>query len=313
MRVVFVTHNELGLACLEELVDCGATVDAIYTRPKREHISDQVPLGPLVDEYDVNLHRVESINTDAVKDQLRSYEPELLFVVGWSRLVDEEVIDVPSEAALGMHPAPLPRGRGRAPTAWTLIKGLEDTKLSFFHLEPEADAGDIVGQQDIDVALTDDAAELYEKTVAASRDLIQRYYPEFEGDVPATSQDDSRATWWPKREPHQGLTDWRQSAKTVYDWIRGQARPYPGAFSYLNDQKVTFWAADPPSEETVFAEPGEILGTTDDAVRVATWENQLSITEIQVKDDDPLPGAALVEEYPFVVGDVFETARDRLR
>lgn len=313
MQVVFITHNELGLACLEELDLLDADIQAIYTRPQQDDISDQTSFEEFTARTDADLHRVSSVNSDEVKAQLRGYEPELLFVVGWSRLVDSEVIDMASTASLGMHPAPLPRGRGRAPIAWTLIKGLEKTQLSFFHLAEEADAGDLVGQQSIAIAKTDDAQRLYEKTVQAGRKLIREYYPEFEsGTVPATPQNEDRATWWPKREPHHGLIDWRQSQMAIYNWIRGQTRPYPGAFSYLNGRKVIIWSAHVPNRETTYVEPGEIRGIDDQAVSIGTWEGSIEVTEIQVGDDPPRPGAALCREYPFEVGDVFEDARDRL-
>ena len=140
MRTVFVSHNDLGLACLEELHDLGADVTAIFTRPQDDAVADQTTFDEVAARTGATLHEVESVNTDAVVDQLRAYDPELLYVVGWSRLVEQRVIDVPSVAALGMHPAPLPRGRGRAPIAWSLIKGLEETALSMFHLV-EAEIG----------------------------------------------------------------------------------------------------------------------------------------------------------------------------
>ena len=314
MRVVFVTHNELGLACLEELADLGADLRAVYTRPEREGIADQTDLAAFAGDRGVPLHRVESVNADAVKREMRGYDPELLFVVGWSRLVDREVLDLASVAALGMHPAPLPRGRGRAPLAWSLIKGLDETALSFFHLVEAADAGDLVGQEPLPIGREDDASSLYGKMVEAGRRLIRTHYPEFEaGEVPRTPQDDSRATWWPKREPHHGLIDWTDEPGTVYDWIRGQTRPYPGAFSYLDGWKVTVWAANPPDGEPAFVDPGEIAYRDGDALGVGAWEGVIELTELQVADDDPVPAGTLLEDYGFEVGEAFENARDRLR
>lgn len=314
MRVVFVTHNELGLACLEELAELGADLRSVYTRPEREGIADQTDLAAFAGSHGVPLHRVESVNADPVKAEMRGYDPELLFVVGWSRLVDREVLEIPSVAALGMHPAPLPRGRGRAPLAWSIIKGLDETALSFFHLVEAADAGDLVGQEPLPIGIEDDAASLYGRMVEAGRSLIRTHYPEFEaGGVPRTPQDDSRATWWPKREPHHGLIDWTEPPREVYDWIRGQTRPYPGAFSYLDGRRVTVWAANPPDEGTAFVAPGEISYREGEALGVGAWEGVVELTELQVEDDEPVSASALLEEYGFAVGDRFENARDRLR
>jgi methionyl-tRNA formyltransferase len=313
MRVVFVTHNELGLACLEELLELGSEISAIYTSPLQEDIADQTDLDAFASAEGIPLHRVESMHDDNIKRQIKEYEPELLFVVGWSRLVDSEVLDIPSITSLGMHPAPLPRGRGRAPIAWSIIKGLDETVLSFFHLTEEADAGDIVGQHTIPILIEDDAASLYDNIVDAGRKLIQEYYPEFESeDIPRTPQDDSRATWWPKREPHHGLIDWTNRSMEVYNWIRGQTRPYPGAYSFLDNKKVIFWSANPPTNETEFSQPGEIAYKTTNTIGVGTWESVIEITEVQVEGDDSILAPALLSEYDITVGDRFVNARDRL-
>jgi methionyl-tRNA formyltransferase len=314
MRVDFVTHNELGLACLEELNELDADIQAVYTRPDREDISDQVEIEPFTDQKEIPLHRVRCINTRTIKSEIRDHNPELLFVVGWSQLVDAEVLDIPSIAALGMHPAPLPRGRGRAPLAWSIMWGLDETALSLFHLEKEADAGDLVGQQRIPIDIQDDAASLYEKVVEAGRVLIQEYYPKFaSGSIPRTPQDDSKATWWPKREPHHGLIDWNRPPAELYDWIRGQARPYPGAFTYLDDRKITIWEANQPSEDPAFVSPGEIAYYDEGVLGVCAWEGVIELTEIEVEDEGPIRADSLLSLYDWSVGDSFENARDRMR
>lgn len=313
MRVVFVTHNDLGLACLEELADLGADLRAVFTRPRREEIADQTDLAAFAEEENVPLYETESVNDESVRARIADCDPDLLFVVGWSRLVERSVLDVPSVAALGMHPAPLPRGRGRAPIAWSLIEGLDETALSFFHLVEEADAGDLVGQRPIDIEREDDAATLYAKVVEAGRELIRSYYPRFEeGEMPRTPQDDDAATWWPKRTPDHGLVDWNQSPETLYDWIRGQSHPYPGAFSFLGDRRVTIWAANPPDGETAFCRPGELLYRDGDLLGVGAWEGRIELTRLQVGDGDEIPAGKLVERDGVELGDRFENARDRL-
>jgi methionyl-tRNA formyltransferase len=311
--VVFITHNEVGLACLKELNERGANIKAVYTRGSDDDISDQADVERFAEQANIPLHRVRSVNTETVKSRIQEYGPDILFVIGWSRLVEQDLLDIPSVTAIGMHPAPLPRGRGRAPVAWSLIKGLDETALSCFHLVKEADAGDIIGQRTVPIETTDDAASLYDKIIDAGAELIREYYPRFEeGDVPRESQDETRATWWPKRDPHHGLIDWTKSSQEIYNWIRAQTRPYPGAFSYLDDRKVTVWSANPPTDSTAFVRPGEIMCVDTEAVGVGTWEGSIELTEIQVGDDEPKSGNALVSAYGFEVGDVFANARDRL-
>lgn len=313
MKAILITHNQLGLSCLEELVDLGATIQAVYTRERQTDISDQTDLETFTDQAGIPIHHVESVNTETQVSKIKEYNPEFLFVIGWSRLVKQEVLDIPTVAALGMHPAPLPKGRGRAPIAWSVIKGLDETALSFFHLVKEADAGDLVGQQSISIEIDDDASSLYEKVVDAGRTLIREYYPQFEsGTVPREPQNDANATWWPKRDPHHGLIDWTRPPQEVYNWIRGQTKPYPGAFSFLEGRKIIIWEANVPDASTAFVTPGEISYTDDGIVGVGAWEGIIELTRVQVGNDDPVAADTLISGYNFEIGDVFENARDQL-
>jgi methionyl-tRNA formyltransferase len=310
MRTVFVSHNDLGLACLEALDRQGVDIQAVLTRPDLDRISDQTDFTDFTDERDVPLHRVESLNTDAWVERIADYNPELLFVVGWSRLVEQRILDIPSVAALGMHPAPLPRGRGRAPIAWSLIKGLDETALTMFHLVEEADAGDIAGQVSIPIAIDDDAAALYEKVVDAGRSLVDEVYPRLAaGEVPRTPQDEDEATWWPRRRPEHGRIDWTRSSKDVYNWIRGQSQPYPGAFSSLEGTRVTVWAANPPADERAFVKPGELLYRDGDALGVGAWEGVVELTRVEVAGRE-MPAGALVTDEGFAIGDRFAHVTD---
>jgi len=313
MDTVFVTHNDLGRRCILTLDDLGASISAIYTRPDTHHISDQISFRTVAAETNADLHDVASVNESDVVDQIERYDPDLLFVVGWSRLVNQRVIDIPTIAALGMHPTPLPRGRGRAPVAWNLIKGRERTQLSLFELREEADAGPIYGQHEIQITERDDAETLNGKIQAAGESLIEECYPRIDdGTIDLAIQDESQATWWPRRRPHHGLIDWNRSAEDVHNWIRGQTHPYPGAFTYLDGTKVTVWASEPPTGEKVFAKPGEIVGTRGEHLAVAVWEEVIELETVQIENGDEISASELVEDNRFEIGDVFENARDHL-
>jgi len=313
MRVVFVSQNELGLACLDELFELGADVRRVFTKPSGSDISDQVAFGPRCREAGVPLTETPSVNDSGVVETIRKCDPDMLFVIGWSELVGPEVLNTPSVTSLGMHPAPLPRGRGRAPVAWSLIKELDETALSFFHLVEAADAGDLVGQHPIPINETDDAETLYQKVVEAGRELLRTYYPRFaDEEVPRTPQDDDKATWWPRRTPNHGLIDWRQTPTEVYNWIRGQTHPYPGAFSYLDGKRVTVWKAQPPMEERTMEPPGTIIDRRGDRLAVAVWEGVLELARISIDGGDERPAAALLDRWSHEPGERFENARDRL-
>jgi methionyl-tRNA formyltransferase len=96
---------------------------------------------------------------------------------------------------------------------------------------------------------------------------------------------------------------------TVYNWIRGQTHPYPGAFSFLDGRKVTIRAARPPTGEAVFGLPGSIDYREGDALGIHAWEGIPEVTRLQVGDDEEIPAGTLLERYDVSVGDRFENPR----
>ena len=168
-------------------------------------------------------------------------------MVGWSQLVREPFIESAGKAVYGMHPTLLPRHRGRAPIPWAILTGLAKTGVTLFEItDPTADSGPIVGQVDVPIGRDDTATTLYESLAEAHLELIRTCVPQIlAGTATRTQQEARRASAWPKRTPLDGIIDWETRAPYLYDWVRAQTRPYPGAFTWLEDDKVVIWSARP--------------------------------------------------------------------
>ncbi|MCH7873509.1 MAG: hypothetical protein IID33_17565, partial [Planctomycetes bacterium] len=81
-------------------------------------------------------------------------------------------------------------------------------------------------------------------TIEVLHEVILELAPAIKsGTLTRTPQDHAQATYYPKRTPADGLIDWSKSTDDVYRLIRAAGRPYPGAFSFLPDTKVTIWRA----------------------------------------------------------------------
>jgi methionyl-tRNA formyltransferase len=104
----------------------------------------------------------------------------------------------------------------------------------------------------------------------------------------------TRASEWPRRRPSDGIIDWATRVPALDAWIRAQTRPYPGAFSFLGDAKVTIWQARPlgtgegPSAGTVVA-------AADDGVEVRCGDGSILLEEVDLEEVGNLHGAAIGE------------------
>jgi len=296
VRTVWVSFDTIGRDCLEAAVEAGADVVGVVTLPGPidPNRSGQCSFDEVATRLGADLVHTENVNSEQTLNVVRKLDPELVFVVGWSQLVHEPFIASAREGVFGMHPTLLPRHRGRAPIPWAILSGLARTGVTLFEIvDATADSGAIVGQTVVEIARDETATTLFEKLAAAHLELVREFVPQLlQRAAPRIRQDARRASTWPKRTPADGIIDWETRAPYLYDWVRAQTRPYPGAFTFLGDEKVVVWRARPVElEETVPA--GTIVSELPEGPVVACGDGGLLLEEVEVVSGTLSVGARL--------------------
>ena len=288
MRTVWVSFDTIGRDCLEAAADVGAEVVGVLTLPGPidPNRSGQCSFHDVVARLDAALIETRDVNALETLNELRKLEPELIFVVGWSQLVHDPFVALASEGVFGMHPTLLPRHRGRAPIPWAILTGLARTGVTLFEIvDSTADSGAIVGQVTLDIAPDETATTLFTRIAEAHVELIRELVPQLLArTAPRIPQDSSRASSWPRRTPADGIIDWETRASFLYDWVRAQTRPYPGAFTFVGDEKVIVWGAR-PVELAETAPAGTIVEVGPEGPVVACGEGGLVLEEVQTNGE----------------------------
>lgn len=292
-RVVFIGTEELGWRCLETLIEIDASIDGVFTLSE-DHARQAAAFRSFrpFEATTAALHFVPDINAPEVVDCIRAMRPDLIYQIGWSQLLSAELLDIPREASVGMHCSLLPKHRGRAPIPWSIIFGLRRSGMSLFHLTPDPDAGALIGQEPFAILPDDSATDVYAKAVEAAVRLIRTFHPLLDaGTAPSIPQDRRPLDRWPRRTPDDGLIDWDRSAHHLYDWVRALTHPFPGAFTFWRDRKLTVWRATPAGIEGA-GTAGTVL-TVDPArgILVETGEGTLWLTSVQWDGDEERPAA----------------------
>jgi methionyl-tRNA formyltransferase len=283
MRTVWVSFDTIGRDCLETAADVGAELVGIVTLPGPidANRAGQCSFDDVAARLGAELVQTSDVNSEATLEAVRALDPELIFVVGWSQLVRKPFIALAQEGVFGMHPTLLPRHRGRAAIPWAILSGLARTGVTLFEIaDPTADSGAIVGQVVLEIPRDETATSLFERVAAAHVELVREFVPQLlERRAPRIPQDPRRASSLPKRTPADGIIDWETRAPHLYDWVRAQTRPYPGAFTFLGDEKVIVWRARPVVLDAD-APAGTVVEQRSDGAVVACGEGALLLEEI---------------------------------
>ena len=246
MKVAFCTCVQIGLSCIEAVLEIGGSFDLFITLndAKAKSKSGRIYLDRLSKETGTPLLKINHVNDQETIAALREHEIDWLFIIGWSQIASKEVLDTPNFGAIGAHPTLLPVGRGRAAVPWAILKGLDKTGVSFFQMDEGVDTGLILGQEVIDLVEDETATFLYNKVNKAHETLIKKIWPLLtKGTLKGVLQDESKATYWEGRKPEDGKIYANTMSKLEVDrLVRATTRPYPGAYLELTKElKKVIW------------------------------------------------------------------------
>lgn len=261
-RVGFVTCVRLGLSCVEEICALGGRIEVLITlkdEMDREK-SGRVYLDQFAGQHQIPLVKVHHINEEAVVQIIKEKRLDWLFIIGWSQIAGDEILNAPKNGCIGMHPSLLPEGRGRASIPWAIIKGLPKTGVTLFRLDAGTDTGDIIGQEEIPISEETTASELYEKVNEAHIRLIRNYWELIvENKVKLRRQNEEEATYWEERRPEDGEIKKEMTVGEALTLIRAVTKPYPGAF-YKDGKKIwIIWSAKKGKESGLPVADGCII------------------------------------------------------
>lgn len=214
-------------------------------------------------KYGIPLHFCEDVNDPETCDWIAEKEPDIVLQTGWSQKFGSRLLNIPKYGCIGEHPAPLPRGRGAACINWAILTGEREWGDTFFHMVDQYDAGAVYAQELFRIEAYDDVKTVYDKVAQTSRRIILEHIDDWtEGRFSSIALDESKATYYKKRRPSDGVFTFQMPQRQLHDFIRAQTEPYPGAFFMLGEEKITVLASRLTGLTSSQA-PGSVLGTTD--------------------------------------------------
>jgi methionyl-tRNA formyltransferase len=302
MPVVLLGYHNMGCIALNVLKELNISVPAVFTHrddPDENRWFDS--LEDLAREMRIPVYFPEDINAGEWVKLMKNLAPEILLSCYFRQMIKEEILAIPSIAAVNLHGSMLPRYRGRCPVNWQLVYGETQGGVTLHHMVRKADAGDIVAQQAVPIDERDTALTLFRKMERATKGLLREYIPQLlAGTAPRTPQDHSQASYFGGRRPDDGRIDWSWPARRIYNLIRAVTWPYPGAFGFLDRKKIMIWSAEPLDHEDAGLPPGTILARDEDRL-VQTGQGLLRLITVSEAHGTPDDAISLKE---ILVGDI---------
>jgi methionyl-tRNA formyltransferase len=296
--ICYVSCTEGGYEVLRNLLTSDVHISGVVSLTHKQadeyDVAGYYPMGDLTDAYDIPIYFPDTYKMDQPQEiaYFRDRSYDLMIVNGWQRLIRDQILDTVSIGALGVHGSAsgLPKGRGRSPMNWSLVKDLDRFLLSVIQLDPGVDSGAIVDTRKYDITEFDTIRTLYYKLAIATTEILLDSLPSILNETFEYTPQSGEETFYPERTPDDGAIHWHDSTRDIYNLVRAVADPYPGAFTKVDNERVLIWDAVPFSADFgIDSQEGTILQvfeTTGDFV-VRTGDGTLLVTEWEAETFSP--------------------------
>lgn len=247
-RVVFLGTGAFGVPLLARVADAADALLVVSQpdRPAGRRLQLRAtPIASRARERGLRVITPTRIRSDEARAAIGAFKPDGLLLVSYGQLIPTDLLELAGRPPLNVHPSLLPRHRGAAPVAGTILAGDETGGLTLMVMTPQLDAGPIVAQWPVPLGGRETTPELDARLADLAAEVIPAELERWAcGETVATPQDDRAATHVPPFTRADGWIDWRRPAIEIDRQVRA-LQPWPGAWTTLDDKRLHIRRARP--------------------------------------------------------------------
>lgn len=300
---------ELACVSLRELLSASELeVVAVVTQPDRPKGRElklrPSPVKQAASSAGIPVLQPEKARAPEFLAQLRTLCPELIAVAAFGQILPPALLALPRFGCINVHTSLLPRYRGAAPIQWAILNDDKQTGVTIMKMDAGLDTGDILSQETTPVLPQDTAESLHNRLAQMGAELLVKTIPSYiSGEISPHPQPSDGVTLAPKIKKQDGQLDWNQSARTLWNRVRGLV-PWPGAFTFVQvhgaRHLLKVWQA---SVVDVGGNAGTIIQADAQGVLVGCGQQALRIECLQLEGGRRLSAQQFLAGHDIKPGD----------
>ena len=299
MRFIYVGSSQFSKDALEELCLKGYVPALIVSKPDKPKGRGLRLLPTKVSQFAKNKKipfiKPVSLKKEKIKIILSKEQADFFVVADYGEIISKDLLALPSDFALCIHPSLLPRYRGSAPIEGTLMNGDKKSGVTIFKMNERVDAGEIILQKTLAVSYDDDFFSLCEKLAKEGASLLIEAINKIENkEYSLSPQDEKLVTLTSKLKKEDGRISWENSAQDIRNLIRATLG-WPSAYTFYQGMMIKILTVDIIDKEASNSS-GTIVDVDKGGIYVATGNGVLKIKRLKPQ------GKSEMDAWPFVCG-----------
>jgi methionyl-tRNA formyltransferase len=310
MRLLFCGTPEFAVPTLKTLLETGFSVELTVTNPDEPSGRGYEPTPPPVKKVaraaGLEVFQPARLKDAATQAFISNFQPDAIVVVAYGHIIPPWMIALPQLGCINLHASLLPKYRGAAPIAWSIIQGERITGVTTMKIDAGLDTGDILLQREVEISDSDTGESLSSRLSVLGADLMVETLHKLElGRIEPQPQDDSQATAAPMLKKEDGRIDWSRTADGISRRVRG-LRPWPGAYTTFRGKGLHVWSAvplAPESRDTI--DPGTLVVEFGRLLVACGQESLLEVKELQLQGRRRMPARDFLNGVRLAAGEKF--------
>jgi methionyl-tRNA formyltransferase len=231
---ILIGGKQLSVNCLRHLLEKDIRPQLVIGNPddKGEDTVLHQSLVKFADREGLKVVHDAKLKDPELINLFREGKPEIIFCIGGIRLIPQAILEIPKLGCINIHPALLPKYRGRYSTAHAIFNGESQTGVTLHWMDEGIDSGPIILQETIPIEYDDTAKSLWEKFTLEGGGLFEKFLELWMSGnpIPSKVQDENLATYYPKGLPNDGKIDWSWPGEKIRNFVRAMTyEPFPPA------------------------------------------------------------------------------------
>ena len=231
--------------------------------------------------------------------ELKKLAPDLILVAAYGQILPPAILDLPRHGCLNVHTSLLPKFRGASPIQAALLHDERETGVTIMRMDIGLDTGPILTQRTTEILDTDNAQILHDRLAQLGAELLVETIPDYvAGKISPRPQPAAGVSHCGKINKADGQLDWNLPARVL--WNRQRAfTPWPGAFTHWQGKLLKIHQAQVVKN---CGTPGQILRADAGGVVVASGQDALEISELQLEGGKRLTAQQFLAGHKLAVG-----------